>query len=271
MMGPMHRSPTLRVRRTTLRRTLAITALSVLSAAALAAGGNASPGIETARLADEGRTLVATGPDTDTVRWTVADWRTWAAPRFAEILDEPPELAGRTLEADDFDRFGAVSVDPDGHRVAFSVTSYAVLTTVSLVGMLDPASDEVHMVRDAKVGHVEDPTWSPSGRHLAYALGTARAAGEMLAIDDMEAGRTVAYLDGEHLLQAWRGLRGEVTQPGGRPYLPHVRALVWRADGTALKFVTDRPGEAGDVDAPTGPGVGWRLSTDGAALELLTP
>ncbi|MDZ7801384.1 MAG: hypothetical protein U5K81_11405 [Trueperaceae bacterium] len=267
----MHRSLRFGVRRTTIRLTLAIAALAFLSAVASAAGGNASPRIETARLADEGRTLVTTGPDADTVRWTVADWRTWAAPRFDEILDEAPELAGRTLKAADFDRFGAVAVHPGGARVAFSVTSYAVLTTVSLVGTLDPASGAVTMVHDAKFGDLEDPTWSPSGRYLAYALGTARASGEMLAIDDTETGRTVAHLDGENLLQAWRRARGDVAQPGGRPYLPHVRALVWRQDGTALRFVTDRPGEAGDVDAPTGPGVAWRFSIDGGGLELLVP
>lgn len=229
-----------------------------LLALALAAGGDPSAAVH-AQIRDDARVLRLRDATGRTLHaWTVDAWQAWAAPRWEQLLDEPPRIGQRPLRARDFDRFGFARVAPDGERVAFSVTSYAMLTTLSLVGTLDLDDGEIRMVRRAKHGTVEAPTFAPDGRHLAYALGTARAGGESVRVDDLIALEEVARVDGEDLLDA----AGRVAAPEGPPYLPHLRDLAWAAPAV-LTFASDPPGSRSHPDRAAPEAVRWRLPLQG--------
>lgn len=224
------------------------------------------PDAPRARVADDGARLVVRDA-TGAVRfdWTVEAWQAWATPRFDDRLDARPTLGGNRLGPADFTYFGPAAVSPDGTRVAFTVTSYAMLVTVTLTGVVDLPSGAVALMRTPMDGSVDAFAWSPEGRYLATVLGTARSAGERLVIDEVASGERQADLGARALLEA-SGLPPRGAGEG--PYLPHLREPTW-TDAGHLRFTADAVDAVGNPDRPSEPGVRWRIRPDGAGLERL--
>lgn len=224
----------------------------------------------TARIVDEGQVLlVEDDPGEIACRLGLEAWRERAAADFAAAFEEPPRIGDQEKRPDQFERFGAAATSPDGARTLFSVSTYAMATTLSLVGLLDTHDCSLELVPAAYRGTIEAPSWSPDARHVAFALGTARAAGEALAVVDAAAVAPTLSVERDALAAALGAARpGAWARDDPRGYTPHVRDLSWQTNGSLLSFVTDPPGD-GDVDAPSpGPGLRWRTGPDGG-LELV--
>lgn len=138
-----------------------------------------------------------------------------------------------------------------------SVSAYAMLTTVSVVGVLDPRTLRFEAVDEPAFGGVEEGeiAWSPGGGHIAYALGTARARGDLLRGDDVREFRGVRRLAGEALLDT---PAADDLEPEAEPeqWLPGFRDLEW-LDASALAFTTHDPAEG-----TAGGAIRWRFKVD---------
>ncbi len=144
----------------------------------------------------------------------------------------------------------------------FSAFAYAMLTTVSLIGLLDPVDLTIDVLAPPAAGDVERFVWSPDGRYVATVLGTARAEGDRLRIDDVSAGRRVgAWTGGDVLDAAARAGQGVVEDPSA--WTPRFRDLTWSEGGERLAFATADPLHS------DGEGVAHGWATPGeAALEV---
>ncbi len=181
---------------------------------------------------------------------------------LADALGDLPTLGEQTLTPDRFDRFGAAGSSPSGDRVAFSAFAYAMLTTVSLIGLLDPVDLTIDVLAPPAVGDVERFVWSPDGRYVATVLGTARAEGDRLQIDDVRAGGRVGVWTGEDVLDAAE--RWARTPSTTRPaWTPRFRDVTWSDGGDRLTFATADP-----TGSDAAAAVRWAATPGEATLEL---
>lgn len=203
---------------------------------------------------DEGGAVLASVP---TVRVTVEDgtlvrgfaqdgsptfvlelhaWHAFAGTELERRLGEPVAIGETVLGPESFDRFGAAAVDRSGRRVAVTATAYALLTTASVVTLLDTRTGALDVVRPVAFGEVEGLVWSGGGRYVASALATARAEGDGLRVDDVAARARVVQLEGADVVEAL------AERPAGDPrdYLPRFRDLEWTGAAT-LAFTVDDP------------------------------
>ncbi len=179
-------------------------------------------------------------------RWTEDNW---------DIFEEPPEVAMREVDPGGFGFFDrAASISPDNRRLVFSVSDYAAATTVSFVITADIESGELDMVDEPTRGSVEEYVWSEDGDLIAYTLGTARAGGDFLRVDDVRQMQKSFALSEEELL-AVLDPDQELVEAG--QYMPSFGELKWRDD--RLYFSTEHP----DNDR-----VRWSVAADGSDLKM---
>ena len=169
--------------------------------------------------------------------YTFAQWRKWAEAHLVEALGEPVRIGEQEMPPSTFGGFGAATLSPSGRRLALSATTYAMLTEVSVVGILELDDAELSVVDDPAFGWAEDFHWSPDARFLGYALGTARAEGDRLRVDDLVELRPAVEVEGEDLVRIARQQGVEAPQEA-RKWLPRIRELEW-TEGGRLLFTTD--------------------------------
>ncbi len=110
-------------------------------------------------------------------QWTQENW---------DIFEEEPEVGGREVNPGGFRFFDrAASISPNNRNMIFSVSDYAVATTVSFLIVVDIKSGEMNMISNPALGGVEDYFWSEDNNLVAYTLGTARARGDFLRTDNV--------------------------------------------------------------------------------------
>ena len=207
---------------------------------------------ELARDRDVIRVVAATGEPL--LRYTLPEWRRWAEANLTRALGGPVMIGENERPPSTFDGFGAARLSPAQDRLAFSATTYAMLTTVSVVHLLDLEEQDLSVVRDPPFGSVRGFHWSPDGHYLAYALGTARADGDRLRIDDARRLEPAVELDGQKLIEAARRSGREVAAEA-RQWLPQVRQLEWSESGRLL-FTTDEFDGGGELRWSVDPATG---------------
>ncbi len=180
--------------------------------------------------------------------WTKENW---------DIFDEPPEVGMREVEPGSFGFFGRSSaISPNNEKVVFSVDDYAAATTVSFILYADIERGELNMVDEPARGSVENFVWSADSELVAYTLGTARAGGDFLSVDDTKEGRKVFTLNGEEIFEAL-DLDEETMDPG--QVMPYFRDLEWSDE--RLFFTTDHPEKEESVK--------WSIDKEGEELQKL--
>lgn len=206
-----------------------------LTAAALAADGRP----QRVELSDDFQTVTAFAPDgVAAFSYSIEAWRAWAEEHLDAALGRPVAIGDVELPASTFYAFGFAEMAPDG-RVLLVATTYAMLTTASVLTYLDPDTMALEVVAEPAYGDVEALAWSPDGRFVAYSLGSARAFGDGLHVDDLEERRRVLDLDARSVLASAAGAAlGAVVDGFG--WFPVFRDLAWDDDG-ALAFVTHDP------------------------------
>ena len=169
------------------------------------------------------------------LNYSINDWRDWAEENWEIILSEPLAIGDEEITPDRFYSFNSVALAPDFSRIAFSLSAYAMLTDLSLINVINLTDGRVWMMPEGTFGQVGEMVWSPTGRHLAYSLHTARAMGDRLSVDN------IANLTKEFVLtdqEIVLGLRTEGTSDW-EELNPNFRELVWSEDGQRLYFLTD--------------------------------
>jgi len=206
-----------------------------LTAAAQAAGDRP----QRVELSDDFQTVTAFAPDGAVAfAYTIEDWRAWAEERLDAALGGPVTIGDVELPASTFYAFGFAEMAPDG-RVLVVATTYAMLTTASVLTLLDPVTMALEVVAEVAYGDVETIAWSADGRFLAYTLGSPRAYGDGLHVDDLEERRRVLDLDARSVLASAAGAAlGAVVDGFG--WFPVFRDLAW-GDHGALAFATHDP------------------------------
>jgi hypothetical protein len=161
---------------------------------------------------------------------------------LADALGDLPAIGDQPLTPDRFDRFGAAAASPTGDQVLFSAPAYAMLTTVSVLGLLDPSGPTVEALVPPARGDVETISWSPDGRYVATVLGTARGQGDRLRIDDIQAERRVGVWTGEDVLQAAER-SGQDAVDDASAWTPDFRDLTWSDGSEGLSFTISDPAD----------------------------
>ena len=236
----------------TLRPFLRRAAIVLFAAAVVAAGAvavAADDGLARVVLADDFASVTGYAPDgAEAFRFTIEAWRAWAVDHLAAGLGGPVTIGGVELEVSTFQSFGFADVVPGGRRALLVATTYAMLTTASVFTVLDPRTGDVAIVADVAYGDVEELAWSPDGRFVAYTLGSARAGGDALHVDDLKERLRVLELDAHAALATDAGDSLEAVVDGFG-WFPGFRGLAWHDDGS-LTFVSHDPSlgfEEGEV------------------------
>ncbi len=215
------------------------------------------PSLAVVQVSDDATSVIGVARDGSPLfTYALGDWHEWAREHLEAELG-PVRIGDQEVPPEAFDRFGVADLGPDGERVLVSVSAYAMLTTVSVVGVLDPRTLRFEAVDDPAFGGVDEGeiAWAPGGGHIAYALGTARARGDLLRVDDVREFRVVRTLAGEALLDT---PTADDLEPEAEPeqWLPGFRDLEW-LDAGALAFTTHDPAE-GSADGA----IRWRFEVD---------
>ena len=249
-----------------------LTAVCVFTGAAACGASADSPTLADASAAEDGGELILTPHDPGAAprTLTLEDWRNWARERLDDALGEPVRIGEFTQGPDEFGWIATAALDPAGRRVAFPVSAYAVATTASLVHVLDAETMDIAVVPEPIYGDIAEMRWAPRGGFVAYAAGTARAAGEYLRVDDTDEMTRAFVLNGADIGRALEEERGEGETGLGGPdpseFLPHFRDVSWENDGDWLEFTTNkrspdhRPVEERETAS-------WRVRPDGTGLE----
>ena len=193
--------------------------------------------------------------------YTLDDWRAWAVEQLGSSLGGPVRIGDQAMPPDTFHGFGAAVLAPDAERVFVAAGAYAMLTTASVVGVLDARSLDFEAVGEPALGDVGEVAWSPDGRYVAYTLDTARAHGDGLRVDDMRALAMVRSIAGEDLLEV-AAANGLTVETDARAWLPEIEGLDW-SGAAELTFTTADP-----VDEAAEATLRWRIDADANALRL---
>lgn len=165
-------------------------------------------------------------------QWTKENW---------DVFEEVPQVGGRDVEPGNFGWFDeTATISPDNEKLVFSVHDYAVATYTSFVGIIEIETKKVNLIKDPAPGDIDEFIWSPDSTHLAYTLGTGRAMGDYLQVDNVE------NLKKEFLL----------SQDEVKVIMPRFRDLKWEED--VFKFITD-DGKEGIIQ--------WSIERDGTDLK----
>ncbi len=200
------------------------------------------------RVVDEEGNIVYQLAIDELVEWIENNW---------DIFEETPEVGGREVDPSNFgffDRFASVS--PDKKKLVFSVHDYAVATMTSFVIVADLDSGELSMVNEPARGSIEGFVWSGDSEAVAYSLGTGRAAGDFLSVDDVVNMEKKFTLSEEDILELI-DYDEELVEVG--QFTPFFRDLEWRdySHGYSLQFTSDDP-DNGSLE--------WLIERDGSGL-----
>ncbi len=197
-----------------------------------------------------GLNVVDTKNDETIFSITLEELQIWMRENW-DVFEEPPEVALRPVEPENFSFFDAsATISPDSEKLAFSVHDYSALTTLSFVLVADIESGDLSVVKDPVRGSIERFIWSADSKLVAYVLGTARAGGDFLSVDDTEELEKRFTLSENEILEAI-GTEYE----NGDGFMPGFRELEWKDD--RLHFTTD---------SPHGVGIRWSIDRDGEGL-----
>ncbi len=179
-------------------------------------------------------------------QWTQENW---------DIFEEEPEVGGREVDPGGFGFFDrAASISPNNRKMIFSVSDYAVATTVSFVIVADIESGEMGMINKPVPGSIEDFSWTEDSEMVAYSLGTARAAGDFLSVDNVVDLEREFMLSEEELLEVLDP-EEEMVEVG--QFMPVFQDLEW-SEGR-FYFTTEHP-EEDRTD--------WSVDKEGVDLRL---
>lgn len=249
----------------TLRFLLRRAATVLFASAILMAGAGAfaaDDGVASVALADDFASVTGFAPDgTEAFRFTIEDWRAWAQEHLVAGLGGPVTIGGVELEVSTFQSFGFAEVAPGGRRALLVATTYAMLTTASVFTLLDPGTGDVAIVAEVAYGEVEAFAWSPDGRYVAYTLGSARANGDGLHVDDVKEGNRLLEFDAHAALATDAGASLTAVVDGFE-WFPGFRDLVWHDDGV-LTFVSHDPALGFEVGE-----VRWRFDLGDSVLTV---
>ncbi len=159
-------------------------------------------------------------------QWTQENW---------DVFEEEPEVGGREVDSGGFGFFDrAAAISHDNRSMIFSVSDYAVATTVSFVIVADIKSGEMNMINKPAPGSVEDYFWSEDNNLVAYTLGTARAGGDFLGVDNVVDFERGFILNEEDILEVLDPDQ-EVVEIG--QFMPVFKDLEWSEN--RLYFATE--------------------------------
>jgi hypothetical protein len=184
---------------------------------------------------------------------------------FVEWIDEEmkafekiPEVGGRKVSSNNFNFFDrAAKISPDNKKLVFSVHDYAALTTTTFIVIVDLREGEMNLIDETVYGTVGEYVWSSDSYFVAYTLGTARASGDFLSVDNSQEKKKEFVLSEEDLLRA---LDDGVQFFEGDGFMPVFRNLEWSEE--FLYFTTNHP-EKGELI--------WKVNSTGEELELVKP
>ena len=178
-------------------------------------------------------------------QWTEDNWG---------IFEEEPEVGGRSVDSGGFGFFDrAASISPNNQKIVFSVSDYAVATTISFVLIADFRTEEMSMINEPTRGGIENYYWSEDSSLIAYTTGTGRSRGDFLFVDnviDFERNFTLEERDLLEILDP----NQELIDPG--QFMPVFEDLEWVED--RLHFTTEHP-ENNQVR--------WSINRDGIDLQ----
>lgn len=179
-------------------------------------------------------------------QWTQENW---------DVFEETPEIGGVITDPESFNFFDrAASISPNNQKMVFSVSHYALATTLSFVIVVDLDSGGMEMVTDPAKGDVEDYFWSEDYDLIAYLIGTGRARGDFLLVDSVSELRRNFTLEGRDIAEI---LDPDEDTIDFRQFMPKFRELQW-IEGR-LYFTTDHP----EDDQAR-----WSIDRDGTDLRV---
>ena len=195
-------------------------------------------------LSEDHKSLSAGFADADsTFTFTVEDWREYLEPQWEELYPEPVKIGDVEQPPERFDFIGNASLSPDQKQIFFSVTAYAMATTVSLVGVIDAETLRPHMMRDYSMGSIDGFGWSSDGSKIAYSLGSARAGGDYLRLDDLEKFEKITSFSQDEIIEALKEHDPEYHPGSDHPnrllLKPRFREKEWVSDHQ-LEFTTNK-------------------------------
>ncbi len=177
-------------------------------------------------------------------QWTSDNW---------DHFEEPPQVGMRDVEPDNFGFFDrAASISPNNRKLIFSVSDYAVATTTSLPIVVDLEIKEMEFIKTPTRGTVEEYVWDEDSLKVAYTLGTARAGGDYLRVDDVDEMDISFELEGGDLLAE---LESDIE---ASEFMPVFGQLNWIEEG--LEFESENPQEEERLM--------WIVSEGGESLSL---
>jgi hypothetical protein len=211
---------------------------------------NLSPDFKTIQVKKEGQLFYI---------YTIEQWQEWAKKNWSTLKLKPiimGELGVIGDEPEDFVQFNSASLSLDKIKIAFAISSKEIaLSTFSITGVLNLETKEVTIIPNILGGSVEKIIWSPNSTHFAYTIGTARAEGDKLSLDDVLNKKNNFVLDGERI----GTILGE-TSPVH--FIPQFRDLRWSFNGEKLYFKTNGKGSSGETE--------WVIDVDGTGLKKAT-
>ncbi len=217
-----------------------------------------------AEVDDDAETLTLYFEEADsTWRYTITDWQKMAEEEWDEWFDEPVEIGDMERKAEHFNRFGRASLSPDRQWLLFSATTYAIATTISIVGIYEIAGEEFKVIDTPAPGGLDEIAWAADRSYAAYTLGTARSHGDHLHIVDLEQFTKMAGFSESDIISA---LENEIPdyetgtdQPQGSLLKPRFQNPEWK-DGL-LYFSTKK--YHGEDERVT-----WKFNPETQQLEL---
>ena len=198
---------------------------------------------ERAEVDEDAETIILYFDEADsTSQLTIEEWQNWADEHWDEWFDEPVAIADMERSPEHFNRFGRASLSPDRQRLLFSATTYAVATTISIVGIYDIAGEELRVIDTPAPGGLDEIAWTADRSYLAYTLGTARARGDHLHIVDLAEVSKMARFSEPDIISALENAIPDyetgTDQPQGSMLKPKFQDPEWK-DGV-LYFSTKK-------------------------------
>ena len=183
---------------------------------------------------------------------TIEDLNQWTADNWDQF-EETPQVGMRDVEPDNFGFFDrAASISPNNRKLIFSVSDYAAATTTSLPIVVDLETGEMEFIKTPTRGTVEEYVWNEDSSKVAYSLGTARAGGDYLRVDDIDQMDISFNLEGEYLLME---LESDLE---ANEFMPVFGQLNWVGD--QLEFETEDPESDDRLE--------WIIDGDGENLSI---
>jgi hypothetical protein len=217
------------------------------------------------RVSENNKSLVFVDERGEVVyEYTIDDWQSWARNNFLDVYDEPITIGDQEMTAERFDLFGTEAVmSPDRSVAFFSVHTYAILTTISLAGIINVEDREIKMIPQNNNGDVGEIAWSPDNRYVAYTLGTARAMGDFLTVDNVSTAEKSFVLAENAILNLLREEGSDLELLENQDILmPNFRDLEW-LNNRRIEFTSDTHSDDTRQTAR------FSISADGTALQLV--